>query len=199
MADITEVPPPGKRKSPTREVLETLALALIIALVIRWQLVEVYRVEGTSMEATLHSGERVLVNKFTYRYVRGPKPGDIVVFQYPKEPDRDFIKRVVAVAGDSVEIREGKVYVNGQLFSEAPSVRLSEEDSPAEVTVPPDSVWVLGDNRNNSEDSRWFGPVSLAYIRGMAFFRVWPLSHMCRFVNSVDAQPSSYQGVFVCP
>lgn len=199
MAEITEVPPPGKRKSPMREVMETLALALIIALAIRYLLVEVYRVQGTSMESTLHSGERVLVNKFIYRWLRSPKPGDVVVFQYPKEPDRDFIKRVVAVAGDRVEMREGRVYVNGVLFPEAPGVRLSEEDSPREETVPPDTVWVLGDNRNNSEDSRWFGPVHLDYIRGMAFFRVWPVTRMCRFINSVAATPSSYQGVFVCP
>jgi len=174
-------------------------MALIIALVVRWQFVEVYRVEGSSMESTLHSGQRVLVNKFVYQWLREPKPGDIVVFQYPKEPDRDFIKRVVAVSGDRVEIRAGKVFVNGQLFTEAPGIRLSEEDSPAEVTVPPDSVWVLGDNRNNSEDSRWFGPVNLDYIRGMAFFRVWPLGRMCRFINPVDAAPNLYRGVFVCP
>ncbi|HWH68581.1 MAG TPA: signal peptidase I, partial [Candidatus Sulfotelmatobacter sp.] len=108
-------------------------------------------------------------------------------------------KRVVAVAGDRVTIKEGNVYVNGNPFPEAPGVRLSEEDSPTEITVQPDTVWVLGDNRNNSEDSRWFGPVHLDYIRGMAFFRIWPLNRMCRFVNSVEATPSSYQGVFVCP
>lgn len=200
MADITEVPPPGKRKSLLREVLETLILALVIALAIRFLLVEVYRVQGTSMESTLHSGERVLVNKFIYRWAgQTPKPGDIIVFQYPKEPDRDFIKRVVALGGDRVEIREGKVYRNGLLVPEAPGVRLSEEDIPAEVTVPADSVWVLGDNRNNSEDSRWFGAVPISYIRGKAFFRVWPLSRMCLFINSVEAAPESYRGVFVCP
>ncbi|MDF2630779.1 MAG: signal peptidase, partial [Symbiobacteriaceae bacterium] len=182
-----------------REVVETLALALIIALVIRFMLVEVYRVQGSSMEATLHNGERVLVNKFIYRWVRAPKPGDIIVFQYPKEPDRDFIKRVVAVAGDKVELRHGKVYVNGQIFPEAPSVRLSEEDSTVEYTVPPDNVWVLGDNRNNSEDSRSFYGVDVHYIRGMAFLRVWPLTRICRFVNPVAATAESYRGVFVCP
>jgi signal peptidase I len=201
LADITEVPPPRRRKNPTREVAETLILAVIIALVIRFLLVEVYRVQGSSMETTLHNNERVLVNKFLYRWVRDPKPGDIIVFQYPREPDRDFIKRVVAVPGDKVELREGKVYVNGQLFPEAPGVRLSEEDSPAEVRVPPDTFWVLGDNRNNSEDSRWFGPVPKANIRGLAFFRVWPLQNLCRFVNSVDLAKSGAndRGVFTCP
>ncbi|HYF75897.1 MAG TPA: signal peptidase I [Symbiobacteriaceae bacterium] len=200
MADITEVPPRGKRKGPLREVVETLALALVIALVIRFLLVEVYRVEGTSMEATLHSGERVLVNKFIYRWrIRAPRPGDIIVLQYPKEPDRDFIKRVVAVAGDKVEIRAGKVYVNGVLFKEAPGVRLSDEDSRVQWTVPPDHVWVLGDNRNNSEDSRSFDAVDVNYIRGLAFLRVWPLTRICRFINPTDATAESYRGVFVCP
>lgn len=182
-----------------REVVETLALALAIALVIRFLFVEVYRVEGTSMETTLHTGERVLVNKFIYRWIRAPKPGDVIVLQYPKEPDRDFIKRVVAVAGDRVEIRDGKVYVNGVLFKEAPGVLLSDEDSPVEWTVPPDHVFVLGDNRNNSEDSRWFGAVDLNYIRGMAFLRVWPFTRICRFVNPTMATADSYRGVFVCP
>lgn len=180
---------------------ETLILAVVIALVIRFLLVEVYRVQGSSMETTLHNGERVLVNKFIYRWVRDPKPGDVIVFAYPREPDRDFIKRVVAVPGDRVEMREGKVYVNGQLFPEAAGVRLSEEDSPAEVRVPPDTFWVLGDNRNNSEDSRWFGPVPKANIRGLAFVRVWPLQRTCRFVNSVDLAKSGDKdrGVFTCP
>ena len=200
MAEITEVPSHGKRKGPLREVMETLALALVIALVIRFLLVGVYRVEGTSMEATLHSGERVLVNKFIYRWrIRAPKPGDIIVLQYPKEPDRDFIKRVVAVAGDKVEIRAGKVYVNGVLFKEAPGVRLSDEDSRVEWTVPLDHVWVLGDNRNNSEDSRSFDAVDVNYIRGLAFLRVWPLTRSCRFINPADATAESYRGVFVCP
>jgi signal peptidase I len=187
LAQITEVPPPGRRKGPVREVLETILFALLIALLIRTFVVEVYRVEGASMEQTLHSGERVLVNKFLYRWVRKPRPGDIIVFRYPRQPDRDFIKRVVAVEGDTVEIRGGVVYVNGQPFAEAPTALRSDEDSPHPITVPPDSVWVLGDNRNNSEDSRYFGEVPLANIRGMAFFRLWPLSRACHFVNSVDA------------
>lgn len=116
MAKITEVPPPGKRKSPTRELLETIVVALVIALLVRTFLVEVYRVEGSSMSNTLYTGERLLVNKFVYKYVRPAKPGDIIVFQYPRDPGRDFIKRVVAVAGDKVAIRAGKVYVNGRLF-----------------------------------------------------------------------------------
>ncbi|HYG59842.1 MAG TPA: signal peptidase I, partial [Symbiobacteriaceae bacterium] len=133
--------------------------------------------------------------------VRQPGPGDIIVFQYPRQPDRDFIKRVVAVAGDRVEIKEGKVYVNGKLFPEAPGVLLSGDDSPKVEVVPPDSVWVLGDNRNNSEDSRWFGEVPLENIRGPAFFRIWPLQRSCRFVNpaAVAASSDKDRGFLACP
>lgn len=200
MADITEIPHRGKRKNPIRELVETLVLAVIIALVIRSFVVEVYHVEGPSMESTLHTGQRVLVNKLIYR-LRKPQPGDIVVFQYPKDPERDFIKRVVAVAGDRVELREGKVYVNGRLFPEAPGARLSDEDSEQPEVVPMGSIWVLGDNRVNSDDSRMFGSVSLQYVRGEAFFRIWPLGSICRFVNPVAeaASDSHERGLFACP
>jgi len=173
LAKITEVPPPGQRKSPTRELIETVVLALIIAFVIRTFVVEVYRVRGSSMEATLTTGERVLVNKFTYRFTN-PVPGDIIVFAYPRQPKQDFIKRVVAVAGDRIEMRAGKVYVNDQFIPEAATVLPTQQDDPLKV-VPEDSIWVYGDNRNNSEDSRVFGEVPLANVRGKAFFRIWPL------------------------
>lgn len=189
VARITEVPPPGRRKGPLRELIETVALALLIALAIRTFVVEVYRVQGSSMEATLHSGERVLVNKFLYDWVRLPKPGDIVVFRYPRQPDRDFIKRVVAVAGDKVEMRAGKVYVNGNLLPEAPSVLVAHDDTVSKV-VPEESVWVLGDNRNNSEDSRFFGEVPLNHIRGLAFLRIWPPDQISGFLNPVEAAQS---------
>jgi signal peptidase I len=199
VAKITEVPPPGKRKGPIRELVETVVVALVIALLVRTFLVEVYRVEGSSMAATLQTGERLLVNKFVYPYVHLPRPGDIIVFQYPRQPDRDFIKRVVAVQGDKVAIRAGKVYVNGRLFPEAPSA-LVADDERGEQVVPPDSVWVLGDNRNNSEDSRYFGEVPLKNIQGLAFFRMWPLTRVCHFVNSADlAANKGAGGVLPCP
>lgn len=176
MAEITEVPASRKRKSPLRELGETLILALLVALVIRGFVVEVYRVDGSSMEHTLRTREQVLVNKFIYRF-RSPQPGDVIVFKYPKQPDRDFIKRVVAVAGDTVELRSGLVYVNGQPFPEVETVRMTTQNF-APHAVAPNSVWVLGDNRNNSEDSRYFGEVPLENIRGLAFARFWPLTRM---------------------
>lgn len=195
--EVLRVADRGKRKSPIRELLETIVAALLVTLVVRTFVVEIYRVEGSSMADTLHSAERVVVNKFLYRWVRQPQPGDIVVFQYPREPDRDFIKRVVAVAGDKVEIKAGKVYVNGELLPEAPAARINDEDRLPTV-VPENSVWVLGDNRNNSEDSRYFGQVPLENIRGMAFFRIWPLARVCRFVNPVSQPDIAAWGGLAC-
>lgn len=177
MAEISGERPPAKQKSAAREIPETLVLALLFALVIRTFVVEVYQVSGSSMTNTLFDHERVLVNKFTYRILREPQPGDIIVFKYPRQPDRDFIKRVVAVEGDTVELRDGQVFVNGVPFAEAATVRLSSNDF-APYQVPEGSVFVLGDNRNNSEDSRYFGEVPLSNIRGLAFARIWPLNRM---------------------
>lgn len=166
------------RRGPVRELVEVLLLAVVLAFIIRTFFFEVYRVEGASMESTLHTGDRVLVNKWLYLW-RMPEKGEVVVFQYPKDPSRDFIKRVVAVSGDTVEIREGKVYVNGALLPEAPST-LGDLDSMAPKLVGPDMVWVLGDNRGNSDDSREFGAVPRPLIRGQAFVRVWPFTALAR-------------------
>lgn len=175
----------GKPKSPVRELIETLVFALLIALVVRTFVVEVYRVDGTSMENTLHSNERVLVNKFVYR-LRGPEPGEVVVFRYPLQPDRNFIKRVIAVEGQTVELRNGKVYVDGELFPEVETVRMTSANF-GPFTVPEDSIFVLGDNRTNSEDSRIFGEVPLANVRGEAVALVWPLNRMGALQNPVEA------------
>jgi signal peptidase I len=192
VAKITEVPPP--RKNPARELVETVIVALLIAMAIRTWIVETYRVEGPSMEATLYTNERVLVNKFLYRWVRSPAQGDIVVFQSPRLPPRDFIKRVVGVAGDRVELRDGKVYVNGRLVPLAPSAEPNHQEM-TEIIVPADTVWVMGDNRNNSDDSRSFGAVPLESIRGTAFLRMWPPGRICQFQNPADMSG----GLLPCP
>lgn len=188
MADVSEERPAVKRKSPVLELLETLVLALLFALVIRTFVVEVYQVSGHSMTNTLHDHERVLVSKFVYR-LRDPQPGDIVVFRYPRQPERDFIKRVVAVSGDTVEMRGGEVYVNGVLFPEVSTVRMSGGDFGPYV-VPEDSVFVLGDNRSNSEDSRYFGEVPLEYIRGLAFARIWPITEISGLASPAQGDRS---------
>lgn len=175
-----------RRKGPVWELVEVVLLAVVLAFLIRTFFFEVYRVEGASMESTLHSGDRVLVNKWLYLW-RMPEKGEVIVFQYPKDPTRDFIKRVVAISGDTVEIRAGKVYVNGELLPEVAST-LSDRETWAPHLVEPDTVWVLGDNRSNSDDSRYFGSVHRTQIRGMAFYRVWPLTTMASLERPVLEQ-----------
>jgi signal peptidase I len=142
-----------------------------------------YVVQGRSMESTLYDGERVMVNKFLY-YFRDPQPGDIVII-HPDASGENWIKRVIAVAGDTVEARNDQVYVNGQPLEEeyllenkqkahAAGVTLTADFGP--VKVEEDSVFVLGDNRNNSTDSRVIGPVKLDHVVGRAEFVYWPLS-----------------------
>ncbi|MCL5046627.1 MAG: signal peptidase I [Actinobacteria bacterium] len=159
-----------------REVLETIIIALVLALLIRNFVVERIVVDGTSMETTLHNSDSLLINKFIYRF-RLPKTGEIVVFKFPSDPSRDFIKRVIAHEGQSVEMREGRVYVDGALLNE-PYVKRPSRDNYPRAVVPKGTIFVLGDNRVNSEDSRFsdVGFVPLKNLKGTAFVRFWPAS-----------------------
>lgn len=156
-----------------RESVETVVIAFVLALIIRTFFVASILVEGTSMDPTLANHQRLLINKIGYRFAE-PDRGDIVVFRYPVNPHRDFIKRVIARGGETVEIRNGKVTVDGQTLTENYVVWADDGFYPA-TTVPPGSVFVLGDNRMNSEDSRYFGFVPLGHIKGKAFIIYWPL------------------------
>jgi signal peptidase I len=155
-----------------REILETILIAVIIALVMRGFVVETYIIDGPCMEPNLWTGERVLVNKLAGRFGNIDR-GDVIVFRCPYNPSEDYIKRVVAVGGDSVELRLGRLYVNGQL-QEEPYTHYPGLYTVRPVTVPESSVYVLGDNRVNSEDSRVFGSVSLDLVKGKAFLVIWP-------------------------
>ena len=142
--------------------LVSIIVAVALAFCIRTFIVEPYMVEGSSMYPTLVNHERLLVNKFTY-FVSDPQKGEIIVFRYPKDESRDFIKRVIATAGDTVEMRSGKVLVNGTEIDE----HYTWKEDPKgpnlsdyrKSVVPEGHIFVLGDNRNNSEDSRAFWPV----------------------------------------
>jgi len=166
---------PNTWKSELLEWGKAFALAVILALVIRMFLVEVYVVDGHSMQPSLLNSERVLVNKFAYR-LGAPVPMDVVVFRYPKEPWRDFIKRVVAVEGQTVEVRDGHVYVNGQSIDE-PYLQSPTHGVYGPEIVPAGTVFVMGDNRNFSLDSRdvSVGFVPLANVKGKAMAVFWPL------------------------
>lgn len=163
-------------KSEIREYAESFAIAIVLALFIIFFVAQSFLVQGSSMEPTLHDGERLLVDKLTYRF-REPHRGEIIVFGYPRDPRRKFIKRVIGLPGDTVEIRNRTLEVNGEPIEES-YIRGPMYQPYPRITVPEGTVWVLGDNRNNSEDSRFedVGPVPRGNIVGRALFIYWPIS-----------------------
>ena len=138
------------------------------------------KVEGTSMMPSLADQERIFVNKFVYR-LEPIEHGDVVVFRYPRDPSKSYIKRVIGVAGDRIRIDGGQVYVNDETLDEdyVPPA-YSDARSFAEIIVPANSYFVLGDHRSMSNDSRDFGPVNQGYIYGKAAFGYWPMDKMGR-------------------
>lgn len=154
----------------TIDVLETLILSVILFAAINAVSARI-RVDGSSMEPTLHSGEFVIVNKLTYKLGQ-PEIGDVVVFHYPRDPEQEYIKRVIGLSGDQVLVTDGKVYINGQILEE--DYINSPPAYQATWEVPEDSLFVLGDNRNNSADSHSWGPVPLNYVVGKAVLVYWP-------------------------
>lgn len=156
----------------------SILIAVVLAFFIRYFIVELYMVEGPSMRPTLVNSERLVVNKFIYRF-KAPERGDVLVFRYPRDTTRDFIKRVIAVPGDTIELKDGRVFLNGQLQNETYILERTRGSYPLS-TVPEGHVFVMGDNRNNSEDSRFkdVGFVPYSLIKGKAVVVFWPLDHM---------------------
>ena len=153
----------------------SLLIAVALAFIIRTFVVEPYMVEGPSMRPTLENHERLLVNKFLY-FFSEPKKGEVIVFRYPRDPSRDFIKRVIATGGDTIEIQDGKVFLNGELQNET-YILDKTRGNYQKAVVPKGRVFVMGDNRNNSEDSRFpdVGFVPFNLIKGKAMLVFWPL------------------------
>ena len=162
--------------SEIKDWIVSIVVAVALAMFIRTFIVELYVVDGPSMRPTLESEQRLVVNKFIYRF-HPPEKGDVLVFQYPRDPSRDFIKRVIAVPGDTIEIREGRVLVNDQLLTEDYILEKTRSEYP-KATVPEGHIFVMGDNRNNSEDSRFadVGFVPYDLIKGKAMLVFWPIS-----------------------
>jgi signal peptidase I len=158
------------------ELLHDLSVAVLFCFFLITFVAQAFRVQGTSMLPLLHDSERIIVNKFVYRF-HDIQRGDVVVFWFPREPTVSFIKRVVGLPGDTVELRAGALYVNGQLVAE-PYVesRFRDTESHDPVTVSKGYYYVLGDHRNSSNDSRNWGEVPEKYIYGKAFLRFWPIS-----------------------
>ena len=159
-------------KSLLRETLETVVLAVLIFLVIR-SLVQNYRIEGQSMEPNFHHGQYLLVNKLAYR-LGEYKRGDVIVFHYPNNPAQDYIKRVIGLPGDTVEFRDGKLFVNGLTVDEPYDQVPIARNIPAQ-TVAPGFLYVLGDNRPASSDTRTWGQLSQEFVIGKAWLAIWPV------------------------
>jgi signal peptidase I len=185
--------PVQPKKSIFREYAEALILAVILALFIRTFVVQAFKIPSGSMKPTLLIGDHILVNKFIYGVkipflnitlipIKNPKRGDIVVFKFPEDPKKDFIKRVIAVGGDTIQIHNKKVYINDKPVEDPYGTYLDPHcipgaaqprDNLGPVTVPPHSLFVMGDNRDHSYDSRFWGFVDLKAIKGKAFIIYW--------------------------
>lgn len=196
-------------KSTLREYFESIVIAVILALFIRTFVVQAFKIPTGSMEENLLVGDHLLVNKFVFgptetRIERGLLPidpvrrGDVVVFKYPEEPERDFIKRVIGLPGETIAVRDRRVYVNGRPLDEPYAHYLqprsaasnqqeftstSVRDRYGPVTVPAGHYFVMGDNRDNSQDSRYWGFLPGAYVKGKALMVYW----------SYEADRSDYQ------
>lgn len=161
-----------------RETIETVLWALVLALILRTFVVQAFWIPSGSMIPTLEPGDRVLVLKFWYSLPKvSPKRGQIAVFKYPVDPRRDFVKRIIGLPGDTVEIKQGMLYVNGSAVFE-PYVKNMDTYNMDEIIVPDKSYFCLGDNRPNSQDGRFWGFVPGNFLRGPAVFRYWPLNRI---------------------
>lgn len=164
----------GRAPSWFRDVVISVSASIFIIMF----LYQPVRVEGTSMLPVLSDSDRLFINKMAYR-VGDVHRGDIVVFQYPRDHSKNYIKRVIGLSGDRVRIDHGKVFVNDQPLTESyVPRRYSDTRSLAETTIPPNEYWVMGDHRSISSDSRDFGPVEKSLIYGRAAFVYWPMDQL---------------------
>lgn len=188
-----------KAKSQLREWIESILIALVIAVFIQTFLVQAFKIPSGSMIPTFQVGDRIFVNKFLYSArvpfinfrlpildIKEPKRGDIIVFASPEDPKKDFVKRLIAFGGEKVEIRDGKILVNGHLLDE-PAIKevyyYNAGDYGAQdkvITVPPNSYFALGDNSANSRDSRYWGFVPRKNLVGKAMLIYWPLNRITK-------------------
>ena len=158
------------------EVVVIVAAAFAIALLVQWLLVKPFTIHQVSMQPTLMEGDRILINRLTYHF-RDPRSGDVVVFDSPINESEDLVKRVVAVEGDEVAIQDGSLFVNGVAQEEPYLLEQDFQGEEGETVVPAGHLFVLGDNRNNSGDSRIFGPIPADSIIGTGFVIYWPIGH----------------------
>ncbi|WDV44558.1 signal peptidase I [Clostridiaceae bacterium M8S5] len=162
-------------KKEIKEWIRSIVVAVVVAFIIKMFLFDTTYVVGSSMFPTLHNKDRLFTNKIGYLLTE-PKQGDIVVIKAPDDPNKDYIKRVVGIEGDKVEIIDGHVYVNGELYVENYTESDIRTEGSLEIKVPDGEIFVLGDNRHMgaSKDSRYFGTVKVDAVKGKAVFRYFP-------------------------
>ncbi|MGI5851304.1 MAG: signal peptidase I [Clostridiales bacterium] len=166
-------------KNDIKEWIQAILIAIVVSVVIRLFLFETTLVYGNSMESTLRDRDRVIINKLVY-HLYTPSRGDIVVFKNPDNSNENYVKRVIGIAGDTVEVLDQKVYINDQLLDE-PYLDVETENDFPKFEVPEDTIFVMGDNRNRSQDSRYIGPIPVENIIGKAQLRIWPISDFTFF------------------
>jgi signal peptidase I len=206
--------PAPYRKSTVREYFEAIATAVILALFIRTFVVQAFKIPTGSMENNLLIGDHLIVNKFVFGPdhgidrallpMREIRRGDVVVFKYPEDPDRDFIKRVIGLPGETLEVKNKRVYINGKMLDEPYVHYLEPPGTPSEyhevtsfdlretygpVIVPADKYFVMGDNRDNSQDSRYWGFLPREYVKGRALMIYW----------SYESETEDYQQTGIGP
>jgi signal peptidase I len=200
-----------KKKSIVREYTEAILIALLLALLIRTFIIQAFKIPSGSMKNTLLIGDHILVSKFSYGthipneipfvnfklfedivlFPETPKRGDIIVFKFPKDERRDFIKRTIGLPGDLLEVRQQKVYINGKLYEDlyarhtesVSESSLVPRDDFGPVLVPDGYVFVMGDNRENSQDSRYWGFLNIKKIRGKALMIYWSWNQIENWVR----------------
>ncbi|MBI4536469.1 MAG: signal peptidase I [candidate division NC10 bacterium] len=167
--------PVATPKSVLREYAEALIIAVLLALVIRTFVVQAFKIPSGSMLPTLQIGDHILVNKFLYHF-RPIQRGDIIVFKFPQDESRDFIKRVIGLPGETLEVRGTQILINGQpvkepyaVFSDGALGSSGERDRMGPITIPPNRLFMMGDNRDHSMDSRYWGLLDEAKVKGKAF------------------------------
>lgn len=171
-------------KREIKEWGQSIIIAFVLAMIIRTFVVQAFKIPSGSMRPTLIEGDRILVNKYIYRF-REPERGDIVVFKYPEDKKKDFVKRLIAKSGEVVEIKNGNIYINDKIANEPHIIReiyyYNRGDCGKEgqkIAVPKNAYYVLGDNSGSSRDSRYWGFVPKGYMQGKAFLIYWPLNRI---------------------
>ncbi|MEW5954493.1 MAG: signal peptidase I [Bacillota bacterium] len=166
-----------KGKSALLELFESIAIAVILAVLIRLFIFQPFYIPSGSMEPNLQIGDRIIVSKLAYTFSE-PKRGDVIVFKFPLDPSRDFVKRVAALGGETVEIRDSMLYIDGHPVREEYLPRNLQFGDFGPREIPAENYLMLGDNRNSSDDSRMWGPLPEEHIVGKAVIIYWPLDRI---------------------